>query len=48
MDMNEVLIAIIDSGDDFDWNESSAENSEDEEDKTLNLLDLLSNTEVKV
>lgn len=48
MDMNEVLNAIIDSGDDFDWNVSSAESSEDEEDKTLNLLDLLSNIEVKV
>ena len=48
MDMNEVLNAIIDSGDDFDWNEFSAESSEGEEDKTLNLLDLLSNIEVKV
>ena len=48
MDAKEVLNAIIDSDDDLDWNESSAESSEDEEGETLNLLDPLSNAEVRL
>ena len=48
MDANKVLNAIIDSDDDLDWNEFSAESSEDEEDEILNLLDPLRNTEVKL
>ena len=47
MDASEVLNAIIESDDDLDWNESSAEGSDDEEDETLNFLDPLSNAEVK-
>ena len=48
MDAKEILNAVIDSDDDLDWNESSVESSEDEEGETLNLLDPLSNTEVKL
>ena len=48
MDAKEVLNAIIDSDDDLDWNRSSAESSEDEEGETLNLLDPLSNAEVRL
>ena len=47
MDANEILNAIIDSDDNFDWNEYSMESFEDEECKTPNLLDPLSNAEVK-
>ena len=46
MDASEVLNAVIESDDDFDWNESSVEGSDDEEDETPNLLDPLSNAEV--
>lgn len=42
MNAGEVLNTVIYSDDDFDWNESSAESSEDDEDDTLNLLDPLS------
>ena len=48
MDASEVLNAIIDSDDGFDWNESSEESSEDEEDETPDLPDPISNAEVKV
>ena len=44
MDANKVLSAIIDS-EDFDWNKSSEESSEDEE--TLSLPDPLSCAEVQ-
>ena len=46
MDASEVLNAVIESDDDFDWNESSPEGSDDEEDETPNLLNPLSNAEV--
>ena len=46
MDASEVLNAVIESDDDFDWNKSSPEGSDDEEDETPNLLDPLSNAEV--
>ena len=46
MDANKVLSAIIDSDEDFDWNKSSEESSEDEE-ETLSLPDPLSCAEVQ-
>ena len=45
MDACKVLSAIIDSDEDIDWNESSDNGSEDEE-ETLDLPDPLSNAEV--
>ena len=46
MDTNKVLSAIIDSDEDLDWNKSSEESSEDEE-ETLSLPDPLSCAEVQ-
>ena len=46
--MKKVLNAIIDSDDDFDRNKFSTENSKDEEDEIPNLLEPLSNAEVKL
>ena len=34
MDTSEVLNVVIESDNDFDWNKSSAESSDDEEDET--------------
>ena len=48
MDANEVVNAIIDFDDDFDWSKYSVESSKDEEGEALNLLDSLSNAEVKL
>lgn len=46
MDTLEVLKAIVDSDDEIDWNESSPECSDDEEDEIVNLPDPLSDAEV--
>ena len=48
MDANEILNAIINSDDELDWNEFSAESYWDEEDETSNLLDPLSDAAVEL